>query len=135
MVALVINSNIVDHLPYNNSLQLSLFRIPIFLVGILYYRMLSKNFNFQMNIIILSFLIGVVLFFGSFFEIISIAKTYIFLFIVPFVCIVITHFLDWMDLNRTMSFLGGISLELYLITSVRLNFTKVKVGGHLPDFD
>ena len=115
LVALVINPYIVDHLPYNNSLQLSLFRIPIFLVGILYYRMLSKSISFHMSIIILSCLIGVVLFFGSFFEIINIAKTYIFLFIVQFVCIVITHFLDWMNLNRMMSFLGGISLELYLI--------------------
>ena len=85
LVALVINPYIVDHLPYNNSLQLSLFRIPIFLVGILYYRMLSKSISFHMSIIILSCLIGVVLFFGS--------------------------------------------------TSVRLNFTKAKVGGHLPDFD
>ena len=77
--------------------------------------MLSKSISFQMNIILLSFLIGVVLFFGNYFEIICTAKSYISLFVVPFVCIVITPLLDWMNLNRMMSFFGGISLELHLI--------------------
>lgn len=114
LLVMIINPYIIDII-YNKNLDSFLFRIPIFLFGILYYRMKVRNFQFQRNVIIYSFLLGVSFSIGNYYEITSVELCYIVLLVLPFSCIIVTHLLDWMCLNGIMAFLGSISLELYLI--------------------
>lgn len=106
---------------HNSSLRVYFWlfyqRIPVFILGIIFYRIMVNNEisdSFCNRLMfILSGISAVLLFFyntGS-----EVPISYIFLFSVPLVLVVSTYVIEWLHVGKILSFYGTISLELYLI--------------------
>lgn len=92
------------------------YRIPIFILGLLFYRLMidqnCRTFNIS---IVVSFFIGlVVIFVNSFFSL-AIPKEFFPLFLCPPCMIMLTYLIEFKYIKNFFSFFGGISLEFYLI--------------------
>lgn len=91
-------------------------RIPVFIIGLLYYRLMMKQNNEAFNIAIISCsFIGVLLVVMNSILCIEIPKEQIALFCVPPCLIFLTYVIEFKYLKKILSFYGGISLELYLV--------------------
>lgn len=102
---------------YNtNYLVLSITRVPIFLMGILFFRFIdNKNERPRTDayIFFLLILFGIGINILNF--VVVVEKEYKVLFFIPCLCLLLSYIVQKLNLTAFFSFLGGISLELYLI--------------------
>ena len=90
-------------------------RIPIFLLGILYFNIIKKgDKTFNMSLI-LCVIIGVILIFLRNINIVKIPITYDVLFLSPPCLILLSYLISNNCVRTILTFYGTISLELYLI--------------------
>lgn len=98
-----------------HGLRLSYQRVPVFIMGFLYYRMITTNWNKSSLVILLSWIIGIFLLFFNVYNEIAIPPIHIYQFLMPLFCILFIWIIKGLRLNSLFHFLGGITLELYLI--------------------
>ena len=111
VIGFLFNDNKILH-----HLHFFYLRIPIFVLGLLYYRLITYEDNkvFNKNIIF-SFVIGIGFLICNLLLNINVPKEHVALFLCPPFLIVISFLIRNTYINSFLSFLGGISLELYLI--------------------
>lgn len=91
-------------------------RIPIFVLGLLYYRLMIFEDNKMFNkTIISSFVIGIGILLCNLLLNTYVPKEHIALFLCPPFLIVISFLISYKYIRNCLAFFGGISLELYLI--------------------
>lgn len=89
-------------------------RIPIFIMGILCYRVINRSNSAFCLLIGVCLLLGIATLLIKATPVIF-PKEYVALFLCPPFLIVISYLIDFKYIKTVLSFLGGISLELYLI--------------------
>ena len=126
---------------YRNDVIFFLSRIPIFFIGVTFGRLSVDGLCLNKNKIIMMLVLAIVslgilyvtqqLFSYTFLQNTAL-NNYPFIFLTPFLCVMLPVILSktpiW--INRTLSFLGTISLELYLI---HLLFITLVGGGFVVD--
>lgn len=91
-------------------------RFPIFIVGILYYRMMHvTTCVFQCKMLILSFVLFISTILVEILDPGRIPIIYSFLFLTPPLCVLLSFLMKNQSVYDVLSFFGTISLELYLI--------------------
>lgn len=91
-------------------------RIPIFILGLLFFRLMINQDSRAFNIfIVISFFIGLIIIIMNTFLGVVIPKEFIPLFLCPPGLIILSYLFEFKYIKDFFSFWGGISLEFYLI--------------------
>lgn len=115
LVLALIVSGFLSNNDILHGLRLSYQRVPVFIMGFLYYRMINTDWNKSSLVILLSWIIGIILLIFNVFYEMAIPTTHIYQFLMPLFCILFIWIIKGLHLNSLFLFWGGITLELYLI--------------------
>lgn len=124
LILLTIVSVIISIILSNHHILYSLHffyqRIPIFLLGLLSYRMIQIPQNPSIEKmsffgIVIMFMVGIILLFFKEKYSVNIVITHIVQLMILLLLLFFSVIIDFLHINKILSFYGGISLELYLI--------------------
>lgn len=115
MVSTFIVSCFLSNNDILHGLRLSYQRVPVFIMGFLYYRMISSNWSKSSLVIILSWIIGIILLILNVYYDMGIPAIHIYQLLMPLFCVLFIWIIKGLRLNSLFHFWGGITLELYLI--------------------